>query len=548
MNNQKIGEFFVKSDLISREDLTIFLKDHDPSKLRLGAYLLEKGVVTCKDVAKALAWQYSLPFVELDFNVNYFEENPWLTEKDARTWNALPYEKEGDKLTVAIAEPGDFGVMDNIQDRLGAGVKFVVVCLRQLEEYFDLYDESIKGAGEALLSLIRNDGSDKISFDESSETIKFIDAMLFDAYKRRVSDIHIQSDSLGYDIRYRIDGELCDQPIPKNFPIKNVINTIKVVSGLKLEEIRSFQSGRFSRSLPNSISVESRISVGPAYYGESVCLRLIFNNKKISQLSELGLLKYQSDQLMEYVRKSSGVIVFAAPTGEGKSTSLYSILNEINTESLKIITLEDPIEKSVPKIEQFEITENVTFLKAFKEVLRRDPDVIMLGEVRDKETAKVCLESAMSGHRVFTSLHAKNAVNGALRFADLCGDPLSFSMTVNAVVSQRLLPRNCTHCRTTVAEHEVHSVLSLPPRTLSKSVGCPRCNNTGVKGRIAVFEIYKPTQSHLILLQSGDLPGFLKRANEAMVKNTFIDAAIEHAFMGDISPDTLLNFYHGIKD
>jgi type IV pilus assembly protein PilB len=322
--------------------------------------------------------------------------------------------------------------------------------------------------------------------------ITFVDNMVQDAALRKVSDIHIEPGEYQVRIRFRIDGVLSEYMTVPNKVHQNIVNRIKVVSSLNIAEKRVAQDGRFSRKT-EEIDVDIRVSIVPTIFGEKCVLRLLDKGKKDYELGELGLSEKEVEKVMKAVKRPHGIILVCGPTGSGKTTTLYTMLSTIKSPGKNLMTIEDPVEYGMDGINQIQVTPNFGFIIGLKSILRQDPDVIMVGEIRDSETAEIAIRAALTGHLVLSTIHTNNAVGAISRLQEMGIPPYILANTLNCIISQRLVRKACKECSTIhPADKGEKILLGITQDTsldLLTAEGCPKCLDTGYTGRVACFEI-----------------------------------------------------------
>jgi type IV pilus assembly protein PilB len=442
--------------------------------------------------------------------------------KTARMYQALPVGESGSTLQIALADPLNQARVDELGFVVKRDVQLVVADPVQVNKLIDkFYPEGGGGGGgdalqgsESIAELIKQLGADKFIEEEVKEVvikddktlmeelaneapiIRFVNLVLFQAVQDRASDIHFEPFETDFRIRYRVDGALYEMsPPPKHLAVP-VISRLKVMANLNISERRVPQDGRIAYQVGNKM-IDLRVSTLPTQFGESVVLRVLDRSAVNLELESLGFPKYLYDYMVEAVQRPNGIIVVTGPTGCGKTTTLYSALRRVNTIDSKLLTAEDPVEYDIEGIMQVAIHENVglTFSKALRSFLRQDPDVIMVGEMRDLETAQISIQASLTGHLVLSTLHTNDSPGAVTRLIDMGVEPFLISSTLVAVVGQRLVRRICKSCRTPFEPTESQlALLNLSPHDLGDKVfyygrGCSVCNDTGYRGRKGIFEL-----------------------------------------------------------
>lgn len=500
-----LGQTLLARGVISPDQLNIALTEQRKSKTALGKILVRLGFVTEATIRDTLS--ESLGQVAIDLSNTIIDHNALsLVPKDiARRYQVLPvdYDKQARKLLLAVADPSNVVALDQIRALIKDDVRIEQVLAREsdisigIEQHYG-FELSIDG----ILNEIETGEIDYQSlateFDEYSQpVVRLVDALLNDAVKRGASDIHFEPEHGFLRIRYRIDGVLRQiRSLHKNYWSAMVVR-LKVISGMNIAETRAPQDGRISLSLSGR-SVDFRVSAQPTTHGENVVLRILDRQKGIVPLEDLGLQEDELKMLRLMMARPEGIILVTGPTGSGKTTTLYSILNHVNTEGVNIMTLEDPVEYPMAMIRQTSVNEvaKLDFASGIRSMMRQDPDVILVGEIRDQETAEMAFRAAMTGHQVYSTLHTNSAIGAIPRLQDLGVLPDIMAGNIIGVVAQRLMRRLCTHCREPYHPDDelTQKILGVDAGwtgDIYRAVGCEHCDNTGYRGRVAIMELFK---------------------------------------------------------
>jgi general secretion pathway protein E len=476
---------------------------------RLGDVLQEMGAIDGKAWAQALASHYGLPYIEqLPDDGTAAEYANVLPINFAKRYQLLPVRKEGIAIVLAAADPSALGPIDDVRVLLRKPIKVVVapgpVIVDAINRIYDLAANSasdlMEGLDEERLELMATDfeeTQDLLDADEEAPIIKLINSLLFQAVKDRASDIHIEPFERDLTVRFRIDGILYDiiSP-PKRFqPV--IISRVKIMAGLNIAEKRLPQDGRIRIKLAGK-DVDIRVSTVPTAYGERVVMRLLDRSSTILQLNELGLNGHKMELVDSLIHQSHGIVLVTGPTGSGKTTTLYAGLSRINTTDKNIITIEDPIEYQLHGVGQIQVNPKIelTFASGLRSILRQDPDVIMVGEIRDAETAKIAIQAALTGHLVFSTLHTNDSCGAITRLIDMGIEPFLVASSVIAVMAQRLIRRVCPSCRDAYrpSVEELRQLGITGDRLEGNTVyrpgpTCPDCKHTGYRGRLGIHEL-----------------------------------------------------------
>ncbi len=474
----------------------------------LGGILVRLGHLDEKTLMAALGRQAGFETVDL----SKVELTPELVgavdANTARIFGVVPVRREGGTLTVAISNPSNVNVLDDLRFLTGGDVVGVLASEAQVKEAVERW---YSGGGSELAGLVEEaaatsapkgavrggiDLADAEAMANSAPVIKLLQYILFQAIRDRASDIHLEPFEADFKIRYRVDGVLYDLEAPPPHLAPALISRVKVMSGLDIAETRLPQDGRIEITIGGR-SVDLRVSTLPTMFGESCVMRILDRGVVSLDLTQIGLRAQEFDALKRLLALPHGIVLVTGPTGSGKTTTLYSCLNSANDVGVKIITTEDPVEYELEGVVQIQVNEEigVTYANCLRSILRQDPDIILVGEIRDLETAQIAVEASLTGHLVFSTLHTNDAPLAVTRLMDLGIEAFLVSATVEAILAQRLVRKVCTQCRVTYEPGpEILAELELKPEQLGANRfaygrGCPTCNGTGYKGRMAIFEI-----------------------------------------------------------
>ena len=548
-----LGQTLLGRGVISQDQLNIALTEQRKLKTPLGKILVQLGFVTEATIRDTLS--ESLGQVAVDLSNTIIDHHALaLVPKDiARRYQVLPvdYDKQTKKLLLAVADPANVVALDQIRALIKDDVRIEQVLAREsdisigIEQHYG-FELSIDG----ILNEIETGEIDYQSlateFDEYSQpVVRLIDALLNDAVKRSASDIHFEPEQGFLRIRYRIDGVLRQiRSLHKNYWSAMVVR-LKVISGMNIAETRAPQDGRISLSLSGR-SVDFRVSAQPTTHGENIVLRILDRQKGIVPLEDLGLQEDELKMLRLMMARPEGIILVTGPTGSGKTTTLYSILNHVNTESVNIMTLEDPVEYPMAMIRQTSVNEvaKLDFASGIRSMMRQDPDVILVGEIRDQETAEMAFRAAMTGHQVYSTLHTNSAIGAIPRLQDLGVLPDIMAGNIIGVVAQRLMRRLCTHCR---QAYRPEDELTLKILGVAKDwrgevfrhVGCEQCGNTGYKGRVAIMELFKMDGDIDDLIARRATGREIREAARRTGFRTLAEDAISRVLKGETSLDEI---------
>ncbi|MCC6908813.1 MAG: Flp pilus assembly complex ATPase component TadA [Phycisphaerales bacterium] len=509
---RKFGRVLTKMGKVSREQVYEGLALQKKRKCRLGEALCELGYIKEDDILKALAYQAGMELVDLESLPVNEEAIAALPAVSANAYQVAPidFEAKGRHITVAIKSPDNFSAVDDLRLLMGFKVTAVLAPEKQVTEFIkkhysaadtgltSMYDEL---AGREDLAQFQGRG-DSIDLSEiaaaahDNQVIKLINLVLLQAIRDRASDIHFEPFEDEFKMRYRIDGVLYEMIPPPTYLAMPIASRIKVMSNLDIAERRLPQDGRIELQVGGN-PVDLRVSVLPTIFGESVVMRVLDRSNVQLSLDKIGLRQDEFQKFRQLVNKPNGIIIVTGPTGSGKTTTLYAALNTLNTPEVKILTAEDPVEYDIDGLCQVQMNAEIglTFARTLRSFLRQDPDIILVGEIRDKETAEIAVQASLTGHLVFTTLHTNDAPSSIVRLLDLGLEAFLLTATIEAIVAQRLVRRICVKCKEQYNPSEAELMeLDLRPedvrgRTFFRGKGCEACNNSGFKGRMAIFEI-----------------------------------------------------------
>jgi type IV pilus assembly protein PilB len=551
-----IGEILVSEGLLSREVLGDLLKTAEAEGRSLGELLVSKGHLTAEQLAKTLAHQYNLPCYSLEgYRISplFFQKIP--VELMYR-YPFVPIEEQEGVLTIALADPSNLTAVDELEILLRQELRIGV---STKEAILDVLKRS-EGSGQVLKrievdfkpELIREDetGEEYLSVEklskDTSPVIKLVDTIILTALQKRASDIHIEASEKEVRIKYRIDGVLYQamEPLDIRFHAP-LISRIKVVSELDIAEKRVPQDGRFKMRLERK-KVDFRVSILPSIFGEDVVIRILDKEYITAGIDELRLdrLGFNQEDLRRFRRsiiEPYGMVLVTGPTGSGKTTTLYAAVTDINTSEDKIITIEDPVEYQLQDVVQIPVNEKkgLTFARGLRSILRHDPDKIMVGEIRDAETAQIAIQSALTGHLVFTTVHANNAFDVIGRFINMGIEPYNFVSSLNCILAQRLVRSLCGYCKQEtrvtpeLCEDSGLDYEKYRPVPIYTHKGCPECHGTGFKGRKAITEFLDLSDQIREMILERRPSSEIRKAAMKEGMSTLRQAGLEKVLLGE---------------
>jgi type II secretory ATPase GspE/PulE/Tfp pilus assembly ATPase PilB-like protein len=500
----RLGELMIQQGLISQDQLRIALIEQEQNNIPLGRQLVRLGFVSENMVRDLVAHTIGQESIDLSTVVADVDALTMVPEDFSRRYHLLPvaYEDATKTMIVAMADMFNVVALDQLRAMLGGQIQLkpVLAADAQLEDYIDQfygYELSVDG----ILREIETGEIDYQSLTAEGEeytqpVVRLVGALLMDAVKRGASDIHFEPEFAFLRIRYRIDGVLQQvRSLHKSY-WPGVAVRLKVISGMDIAETRSPQDGRLNMNLCGR-PIDFRVSSHPTIHGENIVLRVLDRERSIIPLERMGLRTNTLDQLKLMMTRPEGILVVTGPTGSGKTTTLYSLLSHKNTEAVNIMTLEDPVEYPVTQMRQTSVAEvnKVDFANGIRSIMRQDPDIILVGEVRDADTATMAFRAAMTGHQVFTTLHTNSALGAIPRLTDIGISPDIMAGNIIGVVAQRLVRVLCPHCKEptkpTDDERKILGVKRNEAIQIFKHKGCKRCNQTGYRGRMAIMELLR---------------------------------------------------------
>lgn len=532
-----------------------FKGSHDTATLES---LVADHVVTQKQIAGALADEFNMETVDLgDIRVSA-EGLKIVPYELANRYKVLPLELDDSEVELAVFDPLDMDAIDSISHVIQRSIVCRVAPLEEIEKAIHQYYEGAKVEQvDEMFSDMQDPDSpaDEIELpssedasEEEAPIIKYVHMVITEALKRRASDIHMEPLEKRFRVRYRIDGVLHEVENPPKRLQPSIVSRIKLMSNVSIAEKRVPQDGRINIKVGAKV-IDLRVSTLPTAFGESIVMRILDKESLRLGLPELGFFSDDQATFERIIALPDGVFLVTGPTGSGKSTTLYSALNYINHPDRKIITVEDPVEYEMGGVNQVQVRREVgmTFAAALRSMLRQAPNIIMVGEIRDKETAEIAINAALTGHMVFSTLHTNDAPSAISRLIDIGIKPFLVAAAVRAVLAQRLVRRNCPHCRA-ACEHDEKLLNSLGIRadqtadaSFMKGVGCPKCNDTGFRGRVGIFEMFNVNEElQQMIYEEASLVALRDKAREMGMRNMREDGS-RKVIAGVTTPDEVLH-------
>ncbi|RLV59046.1 type II/IV secretion system protein [Parashewanella curva] len=547
---KRLGDLLVENHIISEPQLMQALSEQRISGKKLGKTLIDLSFISEDQLLTFLSQQLNIPYLDISRRPIPEEVVNLIPEVQARRYRALAIEANEDSVKVAMSDPADLQALDSLEGLLAPKqLSLVVVPEQQLITAFDnLYrrtQEIAQIAGELEQEYASDDVFDLSALgqnDTNSEAtvVKLLQSIFEDAVQMRASDIHIEPGNGKLYIRQRIDGQL-SETILKEANIANaLVLRLKLMAGLDISEKRLPQDGRFHIEVRKH-KIDVRMSTMPIYHGESVVMRLLDQSAGLLTLDETGMPPHILKRVRQQIKRPHGMLLVTGPTGSGKTTTLYGVLSELNTAERKIITVEDPVEYQLPRINQVQVNHKIglDFSSVLRTTLRQDPDIIMVGEMRDKETVEIGLRGALTGHFVLSTLHTNDAITSAMRLLDMGAAGYLVASALRVVIAQRLVRRVCQNCAVdyTLTDSEKMWLSSISTSDFSQAnlkvgSGCQTCNGTGYRGRIGVFEMLELDEHLMSVMRTGEIQAFAEAADQKKDFVPLSQAAIDYLLKG----------------
>jgi MSHA biogenesis protein MshE len=558
----RLGDLLVQSGLINEGQLQKALSEQRRSGRKLGSTLVSMGTVTELQLLELLSTHLKVPLINLaDFKINANAVR-LLPEIQARRYRALVLEDRGDSLLVGMSDPADINAVDDLIAKLPKPIEVAVVSESQLFEAYENYyrkTEEIASFAQELADEYDDETEFQLNTgltdDQDNVVAKLLQSIFEDAVMAKASDIHIEPDDKQLRIRMRVDGVLQENIIQEANIAAALVLRLKLMSGLDISEKRLPQDGRAQVTIKNH-KIDIRVSTMPVQSGESVVLRLLDQSQGILSLEQTGMPPSIMVRFRALLKRPHGMILVTGPTGSGKTTTLYGALNELNKAETKIITVEDPVEYRLPRINQVQVNAkiNLTFSSVLRTTLRQDPDILMVGEMRDHETVEIGLRGALTGHLVLSTLHTNDAISSAIRLLDMGAPGYLVASSLKAIVAQRLVRKICDNCATDHTPTEEHRIWlsqldkQLHASSFKQGKGCQRCNFNGYRGRVGVFELLQLNEEMMLALKNEDTAGFTVAAQNSHGFRTLAEAALDYAKIGVTSLDEVMRLVEMVQE
>ena len=561
----RLGDLLVHEQIITEDQLHKALEEQHLSGRKLGATLTDLGYISEQQLLEFLAQQLKLPLISISERKIPPEAFKLLPEVQARRHRALVIEADDKKALVGMSDPADLSSIDAINQLLAPRqVELAVVPEGELMQAFDNLYRRTKEI-ETFASQLQDEYEDtsefelgQLSLDDDTDeatVAKLLQSIFEDAVQVRASDIHIEPDDRKLRIRQRVDGVLQENVLDETNIANALVLRLKLMAGLDISERRLPQDGRFNMKI-HKHSIDVRVSTMPVQYGESCVLRLLDQSAGLLSLEQTGMPDSILKRVRNLIKRPHGMLLVTGPTGSGKTTTLYGALSELNTEGKKVITVEDPVEYRLPRISQVQVNSKIglDFSRVLRTTLRQDPDIIMVGEMRDHETVEIGLRGSITGHLVLSTLHTNDAITSAMRLIDMGAPPYLVAAALRGILAQRLVRRVCDKCTEGYQPDEPesqwleHLKEGSSQYSFKRGAGCQSCNHTGYRGRIGVFELLEMNTPMMDALRDGNTREFAAAAKAHPGYQSMATVALDYARQGVTSVDEVLFLAESVED
>ncbi len=552
----RIGDLLVQNQVITHDQLMAALGEQKKTGKKLGRTLIDLNYLSEIELLNFLSRQLQIPFIDIAQYQRDDSVVSGLPESIARRFRVMLLENNEHDVLLAMADPTDLMGLDELTRILKKRIRQAVVkegdLLNAIDQVYRRTNEIVSFADQLHDELADNDFdfNSLITSTEVAEApvVKLLQSIFEDAVQINASDIHIEPDETVLRIRQRVDGILNEQILNEVKIASALVVRLKLMAGLNISEKRLPQDGRFSIQVKGK-ALDIRLSTLPVSTGESIVMRLLDHSQGLLDLSKLGIPENILNRFKKHIKNPHGLILVTGPTGSGKTTTLYAALSEVNAPDTKIITAEDPVEYSIPRINQSQVNDKVglTFASVLRSALRQDPDILLVGEIRDIETAEIAIRASITGHLVFSTLHTNSAIESATRLLDMGVEGYILASALQVIIAQRLVRRICDHClsSTDIEESQKNWLLDVLKED-SKNIdfkhgkGCQNCNQTGYKGRIGVYELLEMTTETLDALRKNDSAAFTHAATKTPNYKSFSECALNFVRQGVTTLDEVM--------
>lgn len=556
--NVPIGKLLLMNGLITVDQLEYALKIQKQKGKKLGDTLIELGYIKERDLMKILSSRLKVDYVEIS-KIQVREEAVELLKQDYVSKNKIfPIDCNEKLIVIATTDPMNFFLMDDIKLKTGKNVRPVLATIAEIENAITKYYADVKSSEATdtinqqfeMEELANMNLDDQLKSEiENAPIVKFVNTLIATAIATGTSDIHIEPMKEVTRVRMRIDGQLVQKMEIKAAAHTSLVTRIKIMSGMDIAEKRIPQDGRIE-TVQDGKNVDLRVSSIPTVYGEKIVIRVLGGIGSVLSISQLGISEKNEEAFRKIIKSPNGIILICGPTGSGKTTTLYSVLNEVNDSTINTITIEDPVEYKIEGICQVQVNNKagLTFAAGLRSVLRQDPDIIMIGEIRDGETAEIAVKSAITGHVVLSTIHTNSACGAVARLVDMGIEPFLVASSTVGIVAQRLVKKLCPHCKHeyTPDEYEMNYLGIKEPVKLYKPVGCRECGGTGYKGRMGIHEVLVVTAKIREMINKGASEDELEAVAKSEGLITLHDDCVQHVISGKTSLDELMRATYSV--
>ncbi|AQQ52889.1 GspE/PulE family protein [Planococcus lenghuensis] len=544
VTRRRLGDILIEQGLLTEQQLKDTLDDKATDQ-KLGDALLLRGFITEQQLIETLEVQLGIPHVSLfryPFEARLFNIVP---KEFAKRKLLVPLKVEGNKLYVGMADPMDVIAIDDLRLITGFKIEPAIASkddiLKTITKYYEeeSFDDLLDG-----LEQDEEDQSDEL-LDMDAPVVRLVNQLLSNAVTQKASDVHLDPQENRIVVRYRIDGTLRNERVLPKSMQGMMIARIKIMANLDITEHRVPQDGRIKTQV-DLRPIDLRVSTLPTVFGEKIVMRILDLGSNLTDIAKLGFGQLNMERFMREIDKPNGIVLISGPTGSGKSSTLYAALSKLNSEEVNVITVEDPVEYQLEGINQIQVNSNVglTFAAGLRSILRQDPDIVMVGEIRDKETVEIAIRASLTGHLVLSTIHTNDSIASVTRLMDMGVEPFLVTASLNAVVAQRLIRRVCRDCREihkpTMREQEIFRKRGLEIHEIARGSGCPQCNMSGYKGRMAIHEVLVITDEMKTVINSGGSAADIRRI--AVQENTvfLIDDGLMKVQQGHTTTEEVL--------
>lgn len=559
MLDKSLGNILLENTPLTEAQLEEGLLVQREKGIKLGEALVQLRFMKHDDILKAVSIQLGIPYLPKIEPENIASDAiAPVSINFAKRNELVPLRRHADHIEVAIADPVNIAALDDLRLLYGTSIRPVIASSAEITEAINIVYNRGTGTDRTVMSDLQEESlenltqeleepQDLLESDDEAPIIRLVNSLIFRAVKQKASDIHVEPFEKDLVVRFRIDGVLYDIMHPPKKAQNSVISRIKIMANLNIAEKRLPQDGRI-RIKAAGKDIDIRVSTLPTSFGESVVMRLLDKSKVLLDLGNVGVQGEALTQMLDLINRNHGIILVTGPTGSGKTTTLYAMLSQINTTDLKIITVEDPVEYQLPGINQIQVNSKIdlTFAGALRSILRQDPDVVMIGEIRDRETAEIAIQASLTGHLVISTLHTNDSASSATRLIDMGVEPFLVASSVIGIIAQRLVRTLCKECRERqdVSDFELMQLgvtrETVAGRNIYKAKGCSACLDTGYSGRMGVHEIMMMDDDvRAMVMKNADAPSVKRRAMDKGMK-TLREVAADKVLQGETTIEEIM--------